>query len=497
MQSKSADKSHKSSHKPLTIRAEQLFESLPNAAALLDESGKFLQANKVLHELCGYSQVDLSKMLPIDLLVDTDGSRELLSAPHAITRPIWLRHSNGNKFKVIAQIYFVDLKNNKYRLLHFYSLNEEGLGSYFIDGITNDGTWVWDFKKSTTWRSRKWLEIGEQKDAPALVDVKIITTNLEFVNASDDREALERKLSENNTLIEGEAYLKMPSGKRKHVSWQGQVIEYDTLGKPICSTGSLRDMTTYMERNTNIVQARELVLHHARLLQLGEIMATVSHELNQPLSAIASYASVCKSGVREDGETGKLIRLIETQALRAGELLRRIRAFAHRGSCKREHTLLVPVIQDVLEWMRTDIRCKDSALNFYSPSPLLPEKISIFCERIEIEQILINLIVNAATAAQSMPLPKGHHVIDIYIECDDSSSDKIHVVVADRGPGLPEDFIDKAFSPFTTTRPNGLGLGLSICRTIAADLGGELSYKPREGGGAMFILSLLRCDSDE
>jgi two-component system, LuxR family, sensor kinase FixL len=191
------------------------------------------------------------------------------------------------------------------------------------------------------------------------------------------------------------------------------------------------------------------------------------------------------------------MRRFETQALRAGELLRRIRTFAQRGSSNREYTLLVPVIQDVLEWMRTDIRCKDSSLNFYSPSPLLPEKISIFCERIEIEQILINLIVNAAAAAQSIPLLKGHHAIDIYIECDDSSNDKIHVVVADRGPGLPENFIEAAFSPFTTTRPNGLGLGLSICRTIATDLGGELTYEHRKGGGAMFILSLTRYDNEK
>lgn len=477
----------------VNLNAHALFNALPQATALIDAAGCIAQVNSAFIELFGTA---IAKV-PLNSLFECSNDYQhfiesaIVSAVPA-SAVLWLKQSTGNKVKVVAQLSSYPCKNITH-MLSLYAFTENGLGAHFIAGISDDGCWAWDLVKSTTWRSPRWLELGERTHEPAMRDSVEISNLFEFINASEDRDALQPKMMDDKNVVEGEGYLKFPDGRRKHMSWQGLVVARNALGEPILSMGSIRDMTTFVNRNTNISMAKESVAHQARLLQLGETLAAVSHELNQPLAAIASFASVCKRNLIADSENNKLVAKIEAQALRAGTLLRRIREFAHRGNGLSVAINIRPVLIDAIDWMNTDWRCRD--MKFYlTINPQLADKdFWVKCERVELEQIIINLIVNAAAAVASMAGGGAKNIdsqdLNIIVEPNIDST-IININVADRGPGISIDLQKTIFTPFVSSRPDGLGLGLSISRSIAEELNGTLKYQPREGGGAIFILSL-------
>lgn len=474
------------------IDPKHFFNSLPHALLLLSAERNILAGNMAFYQLVGSSNSDVEALLIDSLFEYSDDYSAFINTPLPSTGILWLKQATGNRIKVVAQLSKFESAGGISSALSIYSFDEAGLGSHFVAGITNDGSWIWDVVKSTTWRSSRWLEVTSRTHEPAKLDSDEVSRQFEFINASENREQIKQKLVNDSALVEGEGFLKCLDGKRKHFSWQGLVVARDSKGEPILCMGSIRDMTPFIKRNVGILQARDNAAHQARLLQLGETLATVSHELNQPLSAIASFASVCKRSINSNTENGRIIAQIETQALRAGTLLRRIRDFAQRGDRDRSTVLLAPILTDVIDWMHTDWRCRDMHIHLSMDSDLSDDKLKIECHRIEIEQIIINLIINAAAAVRSMETPRqviGDHDIAISVRLN-SLTKAIEISVADRGPGLSEALLETIFTPFITTRSDGLGLGLSISKSIANELGGALEYMPRDGGGALFILSL-------
>lgn len=479
------------------IDSTQFFNSLPYALILLDAEKNIFAVNSAFNRLYESSDLAMQEKFLDSLFEPNKNYTRFMEESLPATGILWLRQLSGNKIKVVAQHSEFLSVDGVSSILSIYAFAQEGLGSHFVAGITNDGCWVWDVLKSTTWRSPRWLEIAGMTHEPATVDTDDVSKRFEFINASEGRDAVKKKFMEDTGLAEGEGYLKCLDGTRKHISWQGLVIARNAKGEPLLSMGSIRDMAPFLERNVTISKARENVTHQARLLQLGETLAAVSHELNQPLSAIASYASVFKRGINPNSENGKLIYEIETQALRAGTLLRRIRNFARRNTDDvRKDISIIPVLSDVIEWMKTDWRCRDMRFNLSVSADVDLNVCKIKCHRIEIEQIIINLITNAAFAIRSMEVTR-YISDDFDIEISVASMDLLEITVADRGPGVSSDLSETIFTPFTTTRIDGLGLGLSISTTIANELGGTLRYSPRNGGGALFILSLPFAQSNE
>ena len=261
----------------VNLNAHALFNALPQATALIDAAGCIAQVNSAFIELFGTA---IAKV-PLNSLFECSNDYQhfiesaIVSAVPA-SAVLWLKQSTGNKVKVVAQLSSYPCKNITH-MLSLYAFTENGLGAHFIAGISDDGCWAWDLVKSTTWRSPRWLELGERTHEPAMRDSVEISNLFEFINASEDRDALQPKMMDDKNVVEGEGYLKFPDGRRKHMSWQGLVVVRNALGEPILSMGSIRDMTTFVNRNTNISMARESVAHQARLLQLGETLAAVSH----------------------------------------------------------------------------------------------------------------------------------------------------------------------------------------------------------------------------
>jgi C4-dicarboxylate-specific signal transduction histidine kinase len=160
---------------------------------------------------------------------------------------------------------------------------------------------------------------------------------------------------------------------------------------------------------------------------------------------------------------------------------------------------IVPILTDVIEWMKTDWRCRDMRFYLSISTKLNPDDCNVQCYRVEIEQIIINLIINAASAIRSMEVPRQmSDDLDIMVNLNLIHSNRsLEITVSDRGPGVSDALLETIFTSFTTTRSDGLGLGLSISKSIANELGGTLKYKTRYGGGAQFILSLPVAPSNQ
>lgn len=242
------------------------------------------------------------------------------------------------------------------------------------------------------------------------------------------------------------------------------------------------------ERARADVRAQKLQaeLHHAsRLSAAGQMAGALAHELNQPLTALTNLVNAGRrmmangAPYRVDTVRDVLGEAAE-QALRAGEIIRRLREFVTRGETEMRIENLSDLIREAsdLASAGTGPHGVQVRLNFD------PRAEAVFASRIQLQQVLLNLIRNAHEA---MAQSEWRELEVVTALLDDES---IEIAVADRGSGLPDDIVKHLFEPFHTTKVDGMGLGLSICRSIVEAHRGKLGYEPNCGGGAIFRVTL-------
>jgi signal transduction histidine kinase len=216
----------------------------------------------------------------------------------------------------------------------------------------------------------------------------------------------------------------------------------------------------------------------ARLASLGEMAAGLAHELNQPLSAIVSYARGCALRMRADGMAPEtfleVIEEISSQAFRAGEVLRRIREFLRHGQMQREAADL----NDLVRFAAGEARELGVQVDLQLTTGALP----VGVDKIQVEQVILNLVRNGFDAMQR--IPTGQRRLTVTTAPDDHGSAR--VTIADTGVGISPEVANKLFDPFFTTKRDGLGLGLSISRSIIEAHGGRLWIAPDARPGAAF-----------
>jgi PAS domain S-box-containing protein len=220
-----------------------------------------------------------------------------------------------------------------------------------------------------------------------------------------------------------------------------------------------------------------------RLASMGEMASTLAHELSQPLMAMVSFAGAARAYT----ETGNQELTLETlgeinkQALRAADIVKRIRGFVQQQTPGFQDCTVNEVVSNVIALLRPEIRHQRATV--ITRLSLFPPVIQ--ADRILLEQVVLNLIVNAL---QSMP---DKTPVENIVEVETGEIDnRVFIRVSDRGPGIAPDVAKQLFEPFFTTRPEGLGLGLNICRTTVESHGGRLVVENRPGGGAIFSVYL-------
>jgi C4-dicarboxylate-specific signal transduction histidine kinase len=250
--------------------------------------------------------------------------------------------------------------------------------------------------------------------------------------------------------------------------------------------GATIDITARKQAELEVQQQRGELAHLSRVTMLGELSGSLAHELNQPLTAILSNAQAAQRFLAHDNadlnEVRDILKDIVDEDKRAGEVIRRLRGLLKKDEVHHQPFDINEVVQEVLKLVRSDLVNQGVAVQA-DLAPALPE---VNADRVQLQQVLLNLVMNACDAMAGGPA--GDHKLIIRTEL--AAGEGIRVSVADCGVGLAPDNLEKAFEPFFTTKVQGMGLGLSVCRTIITAHGGKLWAVNNPGRGATFHFTL-------
>lgn len=252
-----------------------------------------------------------------------------------------------------------------------------------------------------------------------------------------------------------------------HRGWMSSVVDITAQKQ---AEARQRDQELRLERS-------------ARLASVGEMASTLAHELNQPLMALSNFALAARA-LAEQGNGTLLLETLNdiiAQSRRASEIVKRVRVFINPQRAQYENLLLAEVISHAVALLKPELQRHHARLQLQ----LDEATPAVRGDRVLLEQVLMNLIHNAVHAMQGLPAGRRN----ITLRCRQLEQG-VCVTVADSGPGIPPDRLEQIFAPFFTSKPDGLGLGLNICRTIVEAHGGRMSVENRPAGGAAFTFTL-------
>jgi two-component system sensor kinase FixL len=249
-------------------------------------------------------------------------------------------------------------------------------------------------------------------------------------------------------------------------------------------TGFIQDLTEHEESAARLHDAQTELARLARLNELGEMASTLAHELNQPLAAIANY-SQGSIKLLESVEEEHAVRLrgalgeIAKQSLRAGEIIRRLRSYVSRGESARTDEDIKRIIEEAgaLALVGSKEKGIKSVFQFHDG------KSEVSVDRVQIGQVLVNLMRNAQEAMRDSPVKE----LRVQTRQD---GERLAVEVADTGSGISPEVAERLFQPFVSSKAGGMGIGLSISRRIVEAHGGQISVRPNESNGTTFRFTL-------
>ena len=277
----------------------------------------------------------------------------------------------------------------------------------------------------------------------------------------------------------------MPGGDVRWIAGSG-AAELDATSGATLVRGISVDITESRRAEEALRQQRDQLSHTLRLATMSQMAASLAHELNQPLTAMVNNAGAGRrmlaKGVADETELTEILGDIAADGHRAGEVIRGIRALSRRDEVPR----VVMDIHEALHSMRRMIAAEALAREAIVTEDLAPALPQVEVNVVQIQQVLLNLVINALDALD-MPGAVERRVI---IQTRQEGADTVCVSVRDFGPGLPPEGPEKLFEQFFTTKPNGMGMGLVIVRNIVEAHGGSLTAANAEGGGARFQFRL-------
>jgi len=226
-------------------------------------------------------------------------------------------------------------------------------------------------------------------------------------------------------------------------------------------------------------------VHISRLTAMGEMASTLAHELNQPLSAISNYLKGSRRLIA-DGADERAVMMRDAldkaadQAMRAGQIIRRLRDFVSRGESERRVENITKLVEEASALALVGVKDRGIRVTFqFDPSVGM-----VLADRVQVQQVLLNLIRNAMDAMEATSAR------DLAVSVMPAGDSHVRVSVADTGSGIEPEVAEQLFQPFITTKRHGMGVGLSISRTIVEAHGGRIWVEPNPGGGTIFHFTL-------
>jgi len=343
--------------------------------------------------------------------------------------------------------------------------------------------WTWDIPRDEFWVSSKDRALFGFSQTE-----KLTAERIRSVVHPEDRQLL-RQQSEDalrtGREIENQYRVLLPDGRVRWVMRLGRV-EFDADGKPLRERGILMDISERKQAELEAARQRHDLAHLARVTTIGELSSSLAHELTHPITAILINAQAAQRFLDGDDvdlkEVREILNDIVTEDQRAGEVIHRLRSLLKKGE-PQKHCDVNPneVVQDVLKLVRNDLINQ----NVTADTDLAQNLPSIIGDRVQLQQVLLNLVLNACEAMADCASSERQLLIASKLE-----KSAVQVSVTDRGVGIPEKKLEQVFERFFTTKKEGMGLGLSICRSIIDAHEGKIWATNNADCGATFYFSL-------
>ena len=483
-----------------TARYRAVFDQAQVGIARSTLERRFFDVNRPAWEIAGRSREEMLRLGPQDITFPDDwpaisqATREMLAGTRAsIDREERIVTGDGGIRWVMLNVSLV--RNPAGKPLEFVSmvqditarkeaeiaLAESEARWHLAQEIAGVGTWVFFEETGANYfsaLSQKHFGLEPREggtyqlgDLRGRLGRAFDTFGAEIRRALRDRSSFDFKLA-----IPGQ-------GAR----WVRILGGYDSEGGEGRLLGLTMDITAQVEGEARLVAAREQVVRVSRLSAMGAMASTLAHELNQPLAAITNFCAACRHMLMslDRPEDEKIIDLLEKtsgQARRAGEIIRKMRQFTVTGELSLAPEKLDDILRSACEQVRE--RRDGEGARIVCDTEGLPR---VMADRLQLEQVAINLIANAVQATA------GCNLREVCVSAAQEGG-TITVSVADSGIGISADMRENLFEPFRTTKEKGMGLGLPICRTIIEAHGGKLWAQANAPCGSIFRFTLMMAD---
>jgi two-component system sensor kinase FixL len=344
--------------------------------------------------------------------------------------------------------------------------------------------WMWDIVRNEIWitdKGRALFGFGPSE--------KLDFDRFRSSVHPDDRESVLKAVE--NSLRTGAEYrceyrVVSADGQLRWIAGRGHV-EFNGDGQPVRMRGASLDITKRKQAEEQVACQRNEMAHLSRVSTLGELSGSIAHELNLPLSAILSNAQAAQrilaNGDADPAEVREILNEIVSEDKHAAEVIQRLRQWLKKDMLQQHSLQINEVVEDVLKLIRSDLINQKVTVD----TQLARNLPMVTGDPVQLQQVLVNLVVNACDAMTSCNTPERRLLIRTGIE---NGSSAVIVSVTDRGDSIPREKLEQIFEPFFTTKEKGMGLGLSVCRTIIAAHRGKLWATNNADCGATFHFSL-------
>jgi PAS domain S-box-containing protein len=475
-------------------RSLGIFGAAPYPILLVNARRQVADANVKAQELYGYGQTELVGMRIGELLESPARARDYDPTVFGRLAPCWHRRRDGSRFLAEATLSIVRAVRGTYTIVIIRDITEEVAiheqlrvseerWRFALEGH-GEGLWEWQPDSGEFFLAPSFIEqLGYSADElpPRFEAWERLVHPDDLARAN---RAVLAHLTGETDLIEVVLRVRNRQGSYRWLECGAKTMTRDSTGRALRLIGTVRDVTEERERHLRERLHQEQLMHTTRLASMGEMATVMAHELNQPLAAIGNFAGAAQRRLKgriEDPDVSAALANIVTLVERAGGVVQRIRDFTRKGERRIESVDLNALVSEIIRLLEPQCQLVggDIGLELAAQLP------AISGDRLQLGQLVLNLVKNGLEAMAESPSPRV-----LRLETQSRAGGEVELRVLDSGCGLPDQLALDVITPFFTTKPNGLGMGLVICRTIVEHHGGRLWATPRKPRGTAFHVIL-------
>jgi PAS domain S-box-containing protein len=361
--------------------------------------------------------------------------------------------------------------------------------AYLAEGqrISHTGSWGWNVDTGELFWSQEHFRIFGFDPETARPSYSMFLEKIHPQDRLFVEQTVDRAVREGSDL-EMDYQLVLTDGSTKYLQSLGHPVIRES-GGPVEFIGTVMDVTERKRAEEALRDAQAELAHVTRVTTMGELTASIAHEINQPLAAVVTNANAClrwlAGPIPNLGEAREALARITRDGKRASDVIGRIRALVKKSSTEKASLDLNEAIQEVVVLVQSEIQKSGVTLQM----ELAIDLPQILGNRVQLQQVILNLVMNGIEAMSGVT----DRSRELLIKSSQHESDKVLVAVQDCGVGIDSQNIEKVFDAFYTTKSQGMGMGLAISRSIVENHGGQLRAVPNQGPGATFQFTLLKC----